>query len=137
MKVCGMDKHFYFDGVQKYRFLNKAVGAFFKPLGSSHEKYIPPIFFSMPKPVLRALYMGLMLTDGSGYLNMKEKQCYTTCSKRLADDVSHLMFLLGFSPSTRVREGGHTVKFYDGYECKARTAYVVTACARKSTRLHL
>lgn len=61
------------------------------------NKCIPHELFRLSKALLKRLYVGLMLGDGSGGVNQRRDvlQTYYTTSKQLADDFQTLLVLLG------------------------------------------
>jgi replicative DNA helicase len=70
----------------------------------SHEKFVPPDVFSLPKRQVALFIRHLWATDGSVTLNKDGRGgrvYYASTSKQLTDDVSRL--LLRFGISTRVR----------------------------------
>lgn len=121
--------YYFSKASHKYRFLSKTLATYFKPLGHSHEKYIPSELFSGSTQQLQLLYTGLLLTDGSTTA-MGQNIVYTS-SQRLAGDVQHLLFLLGKASTISMRPGGYRVKFPNGYESVARDRYMVYEVTKK------
>ncbi len=89
--------------------------AYLKPLGKSHEKYIPPEVKRLPARRLEVLLEALL--DGDGNRTSKNSWRYTTVSQRLADDVQEIAIRCGKTASVMCdREG-----FYRVYIGNART----------------
>lgn len=83
---------------------NKELHSFFVKFGKSKDKFIPEELKAWPKPLLDEMLKWLLIGDGrnrhdkvSGRL-IKE---YSTVSKKLADDVSEIMFKLGYRPNIK------------------------------------
>lgn len=99
---------------------NKELHSFFVNFGKAKDKFIPAEFKAWPKPLLDEMLKWMLIGDGrnrhdkvSGRL-IKE---YSTVSKKLADDVSEVMFKLGYRPNIKTlittKDGyiaGHPVK---------------------------
>ena len=88
-----------------------------KPLGKSHEKYLPEYVFHMSSKAQRRLLHSLMLGDGhqkqGATPDKLSRQTYTTCSYRLANDVARLAAILGLPVHIRTADAAeehhHTV----------------------------
>lgn len=69
----------------------------FRNLNLLNNKHIPDIYFRASIKQRLRLLQGLMDTDGS--VNETRKQCvFSSCDKRLSDDVKHLLLTLGQRP---------------------------------------
>lgn len=70
----------------------------FRDLNILNNKHIPPVYFRCSINQRLELLRGLMDTDGN--VNETRKQAvFTTCNKRLSDDVKHLLLTLGQRPN--------------------------------------
>ena len=70
----------------------------FRKLNLLNNKHIPAIYFRASFAQRLSLLQGLMDTDGN--VNTIRKQAvFTSCSKRLSDDVKHLLLTLGQRPN--------------------------------------
>ena len=70
----------------------------FRDLNLLNNKHIPPVYFRCSINQRLELLRGLMDTDGN--VNETRKQAvFTTCNKRLSDDVKHLLLTLGQRPN--------------------------------------
>lgn len=75
----------------------------------SHEKFVPPAVFSLPKGQIALFLRHLWATDGSIQINHNRRGgniYYATTSRRLADDVARL--LLRFGINARIRTARKT-----------------------------
>jgi hypothetical protein len=69
----------------------------FRDLGLLNNKHIPEVYFRASYEQRLELLRGLMDSDGN--VNIKRKQAvFTSCRKRLSDDVKHLLLTLGQRP---------------------------------------
>lgn len=69
-----------------------------RELNLVHNKHIPKVYFRASYDQRLDLLRGLMDSDGN--VNNKRKQAvFTTCNKRLSDDVRHLLLTLGQRPN--------------------------------------
>jgi len=70
----------------------------FRELNLLHNKHIPEIYFRASFNQRLELLQGLMDTDGN--VNSVRKQAvFTSCNKKLSDDVKHLLLTLGQRPN--------------------------------------
>jgi hypothetical protein len=70
----------------------------FRKLNLLNNKHIPEMYFRASFEQRLSLLRGLMDTDGN--VNKKRKQAvFTTCNKRLSDDVKNLLLTLGQRPN--------------------------------------
>lgn len=70
----------------------------FRKLNLLNNKHIPDIYFRASFVQRLDLLRGLMDTDGN--VNIQRKQAvFTSCSKKLSDDVKHLLLTLGQRPN--------------------------------------
>ena len=80
---------------------DKALHAYFFQFGNSSTKFIPRDFFEWNKETLSGMFDWMLLGDGR---NRKDKKTgrlikeYSTISKSLAENVTELMFKLGYGP---------------------------------------
>ncbi len=86
----------WYSGAQ-YAFSNKALYAYLKPLGLSHDKRIPRELFQATREELLALVKAAWEGDGDG----KFFKRYTTVSKFLADSIQEVLTLLGYRAVVR------------------------------------
>jgi replicative DNA helicase len=81
----------------------------------SHEKFVPPQVFSLPKWQIALFLRHLWATDGSIQITSGQRGgriYYATTSRRLADDVARLLLRFGLTARIRVaRKTGYR----DGY----------------------
>ncbi len=77
---------------EKIRVYSKTLLEHFRPLGKSHEKYLPVEVFGWDRASLEVLFEWLMWGDGH---TEKYPVAYTTTSARLADDVQRLCLHIG------------------------------------------
>lgn len=84
---------------------SKQLYDYLKPLGYSHEKYIPKEVFSLNKECLNIFLDNYVLGDGhvrlSNKYNSIERRVFTS-SPRLKDDLCYLILLCGFNPSVSI-----------------------------------
>jgi DNA-directed RNA polymerase subunit beta' len=78
----------------KFIITGKQITRYFMQFGLCHQKFIPEWVFSLPPARLRVLYKWLMWGDGC---EKHTGHCYTTTSKRLADDVQRLLLHIGMA----------------------------------------
>ena len=85
------------------RWAPAGVGAWLKQLGiygqRSHEKHLPAEVFSLDEDQIACLLRHLWATDGSVTMRKPGQRgspriCFSTCSRRLADDVAALLLRL-------------------------------------------
>ena len=79
----------------KLRIHGKQWALYFRQFGKSWEKYIPNEVFEWSVELQRELLKWLMWSDG--YSEGQRYVCYTTCSRRLADDVQRLCLHVGYA----------------------------------------
>ncbi len=87
-----------------------------RPLGKSHDKYIPPAVKRLSARYLRILLQALL--DGDGNAQGKNGWRYTTVSKQLADDVQEIAVKCGLAAHVTLDPEG----FYRVYLSTTRTA---------------
>ena len=92
------------------------VGKWLKDLGifgqRSHQKHLPSEVFSLPNSQIALLLRHLWATDGTISASKPgrrggHKVSFTTCSRRLADDVAALLLRLGIVSRTHAVKVGH------------------------------
>lgn len=74
---------------------NAALYEYLVQFGGSHTKFIPQELKELSPRLLKILYDAMMLGDG-------RRADYCTVSKRLADDVSEIIFKMGYAPRTHL-----------------------------------
>lgn len=72
--------------------INKQIYEYLKQFGKAREKYIPKEFKNLSRRQLKILFNALYLGDGS-----KNRNCYYTASKKLADDIQEICLKIGYS----------------------------------------
>ncbi len=92
--------HFRYDG-RNFVISSKELWEKLSPLGNSHTKYIPDGIFNGTPRQLMKLWNCYMMGDGWFHRGI-ETAC--TVSKRLADDIQHLLSLAGYSSSIKERQ---------------------------------
>ena len=90
---------------------DKALLEWLKPLGGSHDKFIPNWIFNLDSSLLERLYRGMMDTDGTIQGNGQE--VYYTVSDRLADDFQRLCLHTGRS-ATKTKRAARDTGFGGG-----------------------
>ena len=90
----------FWEGNDRFRLYSKALGVHFKPLGLSHQKYLPGHLFSYSKASLTALYAALMLGDGNA---TGSGHSYYTSSQQLAEDFQRLCLHVGMAGRVETR----------------------------------
>jgi thymidylate synthase (FAD) len=95
------------------------------------DKAIPRRLLFLGRPLLEALYEGLMESDGSRFVRASgsERHTYSTTSRQLADDVQELALRLGRRASVRP----HAVKPGDGH-FGTKPRWRVTIYSPRNTR---
>ena len=88
---------------------------YLKPLGHSHDKYIPQDIKELPAQRLRILLTALL--DGDGNKHSKNSYRYTTVSPQLASDVQEIAIKCGYASSVLQDKQN----FYRVYIGSART----------------
>lgn len=93
------------------------VGKWLKELGiygqRSHEKHLPPAVFSLPNHQIALLLRHLWATDGTISVCKPGRRgghsvSFSTCSRRLADDIAALLLRMGIvSRTSTVRVGDY------------------------------
>ena len=110
-------------GANYFEFHSKKLHDYLKPLGYSHEKYIPKELFDLSREDL--LIFLDMYVKGDGHIRNNE-QCLFTSSKQLADDLSYVALLGGYNPSISVNsKKGKKVKHYNGVYVQKYNVYCV------------
>ncbi|HJQ68707.1 MAG TPA: DNA repair protein RadA [Blastocatellia bacterium] len=96
------------------RFL-QSVGLRFK---RAENKSVPGCVFRLPRPQLALFLKVLFSCDGSVYVNKKGQPgvSYSTISKRLAEDVQHLLLRFGFITRLRTKRSQVNGQLYIAYE---------------------
>ena len=82
------------------RIHSKAALAHFQVFGKAKDKFIPNEVFEYPKEDLEVLFRWLMW--GDGHISEGQPVCYTTTSRRLADDVQRLCLHIGKAANIKV-----------------------------------
>lgn len=110
-------------GENYFEFHSKKLHDYLKPLGYSHEKYIPKEIFNLSR---EDLWIFLdMYVKGDGHKRNNEK-CLFTSSKQLADDLSYVALLGGYNPSVFVNsKKGKKVKHHNGIYVQKHDVYCV------------
>ena len=82
------------------------------------NKAVPEVVFRLPKPQLAQFLKVLFSCDGSVFLANKTTPAlsYSTVSRRLAQDVQHLLLRFGFAARLRTKSGQVNGKDYAAYE---------------------
>ncbi len=113
---------------QKVRLYSKQLLEHFRPLGKSHEKYLPQEVFDWDVATLKILFKWLMWGDGHSHHDRRPIS-YTTTSPRLADDVQRLALLIGYAANIKSRhEPVQTIK---GEKYNCRRVYAVRIVTTK------
>ena len=86
-----------------YIILDKHLTLYLKQFGYCYEKFIPPEVFEYPVELQKKFFYGIMLGDGSYKKGTDRPVCYTTTSKRLADDFTRLCLNIGYAANIQVR----------------------------------
>lgn len=91
------------------RIYGKSFYSYFKQFGLSYEKFISREVFSYSKEDQKILLDALIWGDGN--VSNNGTLSYTTCSKRLADDISRLCLHVGYSATIKEVEqtAGHFI----------------------------
>ncbi len=100
-------------GHNPVRDLCKAHGQWGK---GSHDKFVPAAIFTAPQHEVRLFLSRLFATDGTAWTSGSLQGIgYTTVSKRLAQDVQHLLLRFGVNAKLRTRQvaynGGHNTAY--------------------------
>lgn len=82
------------EGLVRWTIQNRSLFEYLKPLGKSHERFIPKSILSRSKEELLCLFNALLDGDGS---RSKNNWRYYTSSIRLANDVQELALKCGYS----------------------------------------
>jgi DNA repair protein RadA/Sms len=93
----------------------ESIGLRFK---KAANKSVPDCIFRLPKSQLSLFLKILFSCDGSVYVN-KHSQAgisYSTISRRLAEDVQHLLLRFGFTAKLRTKQSKVKEKPYTAYE---------------------
>jgi len=93
----------------------ESIGLRFK---TANNKSVPDCIFRLPKTQLSLFLKILFSCDGSVYVN-KHNQAgisYSTISRRLAEDVQHLLLRFGFVAKLRTKKSKVNDKPYTAYE---------------------
>ncbi len=95
--------------------LIESVGLRFKNAGN---KFVPDCIFRLPKAQLALFLKILFSCDGSIYVNKKGQSgvSYSTISRKLAEDVQHLLLRFGFVANLRTKPSVVNEKPYTAYE---------------------
>lgn len=118
-------------GEDYFEFHSKKLHDYLKPLGYSHEKYIPKEIFNLSREDL--LIFLDMYVKGDGHQRNNEK-CLFTSSKQLADDLSYVALLGGYNPSVSVNsKKGKKVKHHNGIYVQNHDIYCVRLNTSKYT----
>ena len=126
----GVNWHF---SRNNYSFNSRAIYEMLKPLGVSHEKYIPVYFKNLRKEYLEILFDALMKGDGTVCREGK-KYTYVTNSPRLRDDVFEIALKLGYTATVWTQEAKN-VSFPNGKSYFCREVYHLTLNKRKDTEV--
>lgn len=116
----GKEKGYSLSGKELYDYL--------KPLGKSHEKYIPREILDLDKEHLQHLFDALM--DGDGFETDEGRYVYGTTSEQLKDDVCELALKLGFTPTVHEPRTDYPTNFPNG-----RRFWSISLCKRDYTEL--
>lgn len=95
--------------------LLESVGLRFK---TARNKFVPNCVFRLPKRQL-AVFLRIMFScDGSVYVNKRGQAgvSYCTISRRLAEDIQHLLLRFGFTAKLRTKTSEVNQKPYTAYE---------------------
>lgn len=85
-----------------YIIRDKHLTLYLKQFGLCYQKFIPQEVFEYTVDLQRKFFEGIMLGDGS-YNKEGRPVCYTTTSKRLADDFSRLCLNIGYAANIQVK----------------------------------
>jgi len=85
-----------------YCISNKPLWDLLRSQGFSTQKYIPEYIWDLPKKYLDILYNYLIIGDECIPTTTKGDTYHTT-SKKLADDIQHLMMLLGYGSTLHTK----------------------------------
>lgn len=93
----------------------ESIGLRFK---TASNKFVPNCIFRLPKPQLSLFLKILFSCDGSVYINKRGQAgiSYSTISRRLAEDVQHLLLRFGFVTKLRTKKSKVKGKAYTAYE---------------------
>jgi replicative DNA helicase len=103
------------------RWAPAGVGAWLKQLGiygqRSHEKHLPAEVFSLADDQIACLLRHLWATDGSVTIRKEGERgsprvYFSTCSRRLADDVAFLLLRLGIVARSRTVHSAKARPYY-------------------------
>jgi len=84
-----------------YIILDKHLALYLSQFGHSYQKYIPEEVFRYSADLQRLFFDGIMLGDGS--YKRGRPICYTTTSKKLADDMSRLCLNIGYAGNIQIK----------------------------------
>ena len=102
---------------------SKELAQDMRPLGLSHEKYVPQNIKDAPIETIKAFLYGYGAGDGS---RRKSNLVYTTVSRKLADDLQELALKVGWAAGINTRDRREETHLINGYECvNQRIAYDV------------
>ena len=114
---------------EKIRIYSKQLLLYFRQFGNAADKFIPPEVFEATQEELKVLFTWLMWGDGR--TEYGRPICYTTVSKRLADDVQRLCLHIGWAANIRSKPAGwQTIK---GQRCWCAACYNVSIVTTKLT----
>jgi hypothetical protein len=103
-------------------FSSKQLYSYLKQFGDAREKHIPKEIKNLPPRRLKVLFESMIEGDGWKYKN--HRYCYSTTSKRLADDFQEICLKLGYTA---------TVKKYAGRGFSRGEVYVVSVASKCGT----
>lgn len=95
----------YSTSPKEFRFCNKALWQYLKPLGRSGEKYIPQDIKQYPPAQLEKLLFAIVEGDGTWSRPEYAHGHFVSSSKRLADDVGEIAFKCGYRVSCGLYQG--------------------------------
>ena len=136
---------------EKIHINSKDLVNYFKPLGKSHEKYIPNELFILSSSDLDLFLDNYVLCDGhyrvrSNNLvqNTSERIVFTT-SERLANDLAYIILLAGYCPSFSITNSkGKEIEFKNGiytinndlYNIRINKSEYTTISSSKIEKIH-
>ncbi|MBI3976862.1 MAG: DNA repair protein RadA [Chloroflexi bacterium] len=84
----------------------------------ANDKFVPDCIFRLPREQLALFVRTLFTCDGSVYLNRYGLPgvSYSTISRRLAEDVQHLLLRFGFVATLRTKNSRVNGRSYTSYE---------------------
>ena len=89
-----------------FNFYNKDIWEYLKPFGKSYQKYIPEEIKELSKEYIDIFLNAFCMGDGWIKKNrqwkngkFRDSRCFSTSSKKMADDIGELILKIGHHPS--------------------------------------